>query len=101
MKRRVNYHNHKYIRVLVGGRRVVIDVDNEGKKHRRIERTGGYEVYRCVYPGCGSFVPTELAPGVISTCWKCGEELVLTLENIHLKKPTHIWCRKKKVVAVV
>ena len=100
MKSRVRDHIHKYIRVLVGGRRISYVKDPEtGKSQRVIEKVGGYEVFKCMFPGCTHFIPKELALGRISVCWNCGEELLLTPDCLMLKKPTHLQCRKKRVAA--
>lgn len=99
MKKQTKPHNHKYERRIMGGRKIVYFIDEEtGKRKRRIEKTGGCEVFRCVFPGCGSFFTTEMAVGHESICWTCGESLILSIENTRLKKPTHEWCRKVRVL---
>ena len=84
-------HIHKYLKVILGGRRVV---RRDGK--RFIEKCSGYEVFKCVVPGCNHFISSELILGRIGQCWKCNENLTLSPENTKLKKPTHIWCRKTR-----
>lgn len=69
-------HQHKYKRILLS------------------KRTGRY-VYKCQIPGCSRFLSRELAVGEISTCWRCGGKLVLTMENTSLVKPTCLSCRGK------
>lgn len=84
-------HVHKYIRVILGGKKIVrID----GK--RFIKPKEGYVVYKCILPGCNHYVPRELAVGRKSICWFCGGELVLNMENTTKKKPTHVYCRRSK-----
>jgi len=71
-------HVHKYKRVLLS------------------ERTGRY-VYKCQVPGCTRYLARNLLVGEVSCCWKCGQQLILTMENTQLAKPTHIECRGVKV----
>ena len=68
-----------------------------GKRRRKLEKKAGYEIFKCVYPGCTSYVPKELAAGRTSLCWRCGDELTLTDENLRYKRPTHEYCRKIRV----
>lgn len=70
----------------------------EVHKYKRIvlsERTGT-EVFKCV--NCPRFLKRELAVGEKSTCWQCGDELTLTMENTQYAKPTHVECRGKKIM---
>jgi len=84
-------HTHKYYRVLVGSRKIVI---KNGKRY--LEKGDGREVFKCAVPGCPTFKLKELAIGDKSICWTCGEELILNTENTRLKKPTHITCRRMR-----
>jgi hypothetical protein len=85
-------HVHKYMRVKYGGRRIVKDPDGS----RRIikDPKSVNEVFKCMVPGCTSFMPRELVMGSLSLCWVCNHVLVLTGENTKLRKPTHEFCRK-------
>ena len=98
-KIKVKPHPHKHERTILGGRRVVFFTDEFGERKRRLEKSGGYEVFRCVFPGCRHYLPIELALGQPSICWKCGEDLILTVDNLRLKHPTHVTCRGRRVLA--
>ena len=96
----VKEHIHKYERRILGGRKVVFYIDERGKRKKRLEKTGGYETYRCVFPGCTHYVPYENAVGRKSVCWTCGEELILTKDRLKAKRPIHEHCQlKREVVA--
>jgi hypothetical protein len=84
-------HTHKYQKILLGGRRIV---KKDGKKY--IEKCGGYEIFKCMMPGCRTWKATELVIGDTSLCWVCGGKLTLTTENTRLKRPTHTYCRKTR-----
>lgn len=87
-------HIHKYMRVVVNTHKIIRE-----NGRRKIIKQPGYEVFKCVLEGCSHYKSRELAIGAKTMCWKCGNELVLTMENTTLKKPTHPWCRKTKTVA--
>lgn len=84
-------HVHKYMRVVMGGRKVV-RIDGI----RRIIKSPGTEVFKCQIPGCTTFKLREVVCGEFSVCWKCGSELTLNMENTTLKKPTHRGCRNSR-----
>jgi hypothetical protein len=88
-------HVHKFMRVSLGSTRVV--KDDKGRRH--LEKKPGYEVFKCMIPGCKSFMPREIVIGKISQCWNCEKELILDMQNTVLKKPTHEQCRKVREVA--
>lgn len=67
-------HIHKYKRVILS------------------EKTGA-KVFKCQVPGCTRFLARELVVGEKSVCWNCEKELILSMENTSLAKPTHIECR--------
>lgn len=86
-------HIHKYKKVIVGLQRKV--VKNEDGS-RSLVRKKGWEVYKCMQPGCTCYKPRELVVGEYSLCWKCNEPLVMNMENTTLVRPTHKDCREKK-----
>ena len=88
----MNKHIHKYMKVILGGRRIVI---KDGRRY--IEKTGGYPVMKCTVPKCTHYIAQDLAIGRSTICWKCGNEFVLNSENVQLKRPLCYECRKRKV----
>jgi hypothetical protein len=89
MKKEKQTHIHKFEKIILGGRKII---RKEGKRY--IEKCGGTEVMKCMLPGCKTWILFELACGQPTRCWQCNEELILSKENMKLKKPTHIWCRR-------
>jgi hypothetical protein len=87
MKPKTQDHVHKYKLEILGDVRVK---RVNGKK--LFEKVGGYPIYRCVLPDCPHYVPMMMAVGRKSICWKCGNEMVLTIRNIKTKKPKHREC---------
>lgn len=75
-------HVHKYKKVLLS------------------ERTGA-RVFKCQVPGCSRHIARKLVVGEISECWKCGETLILTMENTRLTRPTHPDCRGRRLDNIV
>jgi len=77
----------------MGGRKVEYFIE-DGKRKRRIIQTGGTPVFKCVLPGCRSYILMNTAEGAKCLCWECGKEMFL--ESYHLKtaKPKHQECRK-------
>ncbi len=76
-KKRINQvpqHVHKYQRITLGNK--------------------GYVVLKCALPKCKHYIRRELAVGRASICWKCGMELILTMQNTNSKKPIHEECKR-------
>ena len=86
-------HIHKYIRTVLGGRRVVI---RDGKRY--IEKCGGYEVYKCAKPSCTHWIPSEMIEGRKSICWNCNQEMIINKISSRLAKPVHDECRARRVI---
>lgn len=58
-------------------------------KYHRVDTSAG-ELWACGLPDCTHFMPahyTELLPGRASICWECGENFILTRENMQKKQP--------------
>lgn len=86
-------HVHKYMKAVIGGEKIVRD--EQGKK--RLIRTSGHPIMRCMLPGCPHYIAFDLALARKSICWKCGGEMILDKKALILKKPTHPACRKQRV----
>jgi hypothetical protein len=84
-------HIHKFEKIIVGGRKIE---KRDGKRY--IVKVPGKELMKCTLKNCPTFIIPELAEGRLSLCWYCGEELTLTKENMKLKHPTHVYCRRVK-----
>lgn len=92
-----NDHIHKYMRAFLGKSRKIVYKEIDGVPKRFLEKTPGYEIFRCMIPGCTHYKTREMAIGQKSICWNCGQEMILNMENTTLKKPTHEECRKVRV----
>lgn len=80
--KRVQDHVHKYKLVIISSRT-------------------GYKAFKCQVPGCTRFIARNLVVGEKTICWKCNNELILTMENTTLVKPTHLECRGKEILGVI
>jgi len=88
-------HLHKYQKSILGGRKIII---KDGKKY--LEQGSGYEVLKCVHPGCPHYVGVEVSVGRECACWVCGDRLFLDAENLRLRRPTHSHCRKVRTPGI-
>lgn len=96
MSPEIKPHVHKYERRFMGSRKVEHYINEFGKKRRKLVKSETTEVFKCAFPGCRRYLYREMAIGERSVCWRCGEELILTRENLNYKHPTHKECRKKR-----
>lgn len=87
-----NNHVHKYIAMVLGGRRIIRAKDGS----KRIVKKSGYPIFKCTIPGCTHYVPAELALGRESICWVCGKVMVITQRSLRLKRPHHYECYSKE-----
>lgn len=71
-------HIHKYIRVKLGVRKVLIE-------------------YKCALPGCRHHLAKDLVVGRRSLCNYCGKEFYMDKGSIRLAKP-HCGCISKRDV---
>lgn len=89
-------HIHKLKRIVLGSSKIVTVVVN-GRKRKHVVKTGiGTPIYKCIQPGCNFKVQRELALGVVTECWVCGESMVVTTETLSLVKPRHYTCRNQE-----
>ena len=82
-------HIHKFRLVTLGGEKIVrID----GKK--KLVKTPGYEVFKCILPGCTSFFARDLALGLKTLCNNCNTEMTMMPYNLREARPHHRECRR-------
>lgn len=51
------------------------------------DKTKGYEVYRCIRPGCTTYYPIAMVEGMISQCYSCLEPFTFAKSNLRQVKP--------------
>jgi len=61
----------------------MIRKDEHTHRYRRM-KTG---TFRCILPGCRHYLTKEFAEGVMSNCYRCGQDFVLTKRNMKLETP--------------
>jgi hypothetical protein len=94
---KVKDHIHKLERRLLGGTKIERFIDPiTGRSRRKLVRTGGVEIWKCVFPGCPTYYSREIALGKQSVCNTCLEILTLDSDNMKLKRPTHKSCRRTR-----
>lgn len=82
-------HTHKYRSAILGGEKVIVE---NGKK--KLLKTGGYPIFRCILPNCSHYVPRKLALGRLVLCWVCGNVMEMKSYNLNEARPHHKECRK-------
>lgn len=58
-------------------------------KYHKIE-IAYQKVWACALPTCNHYMPKHMeamVPGKASLCWECGEEIILTPQNMQSDKP--------------
>jgi hypothetical protein len=51
------------------------------------------QYFRCLHPDCSHYINRAFLPGKRATC-ACGEEFILTNEDLYLKNPHCAYCGK-------
>lgn len=79
-------------------------VHNGHHKYERVSAPSGYEIYKCMMPGCSHYLPfLALAIGRLSHCWSCDGEVELTQEMVNkwkTVKPRCEKCKKERKLAI-
>ena len=52
-----------------------------------------HEYYRCLHPDCSHYIHKAFLSGKRALC-SCGEEFILTIEDLRLKNPHCAFCGK-------
>lgn len=65
-------HVHKFMRVRLG--------IHKPKAER-------YQVFKCMKPGCPTYIRVELVIGNFCECWRCGAVMVMNQWHATFKKP--------------
>lgn len=78
-------HIHKYMRIKLGRK--------------------GFQVYKCMKPGCSHYIRAELVLGQYNECWRCSEVMTMNQWSAQFKKPHCRGCtrdyKRKKLVQEV
>lgn len=65
-------------------------------KRKWIGKNKDYEVFACVLPNCRHYISPELLEGKEYICWRCGGNMVATVNTRLLAKPHCKACTKTK-----
>src|SRR5712671_4901251 len=91
-------HIHKYQMIEIGGEKIERFKDPiTGRMRKRLVKTGGRMVFKCILPGCTTFKERHLTLGEQVICWECSESMIMDEWSIKKPKPIHFTCRKQRV----